>query len=230
MRKSFSLLLASLVYATGFLLALSAVVTFFMCLFYLFATGEKSAYYEGAGAAFTVGIAALFCFLTAGYIHPEFSDRKEFSRRFKDHARYKGFWAGEKVTYDFVMVSAQKHEVEPLILPWWAPFIGEKRQAIRVYAKSGIYLIDNEDGYGFEKLQQGFGSHFIGHRGYYKALVHSAVPVDKEIRQFDKDTWDIIEFQVDRYWTEHDRKTWEKIKAIRKDLTAANYFGALANL
>lgn len=218
MRKSFGLLCASALYVIGIFSAFAAVITVAMAFWYLLFCGDKAAYYTGCGAAANVVFFAFLLMYIAGRLDSEFAFNSKPKDPFPDNLKYKGYWNGLPCRYEFVVVKVSPTDFDPLVFPWWCPYVGDERQAVKVNIRGGktIY-IDNEDGSGFLKIQEGMGLPFFGHRGFTK--VEAVRPVTDEaeqIRVFKKDVYQLIEFQVDRYWAERDRKRWDEIQKVRR--------------
>jgi hypothetical protein len=88
-------------------------------------------------------------------------------------AQYATYWNGERCRA--VRVKLRVEEPPNGMFPkyWARDLIGTVRKAVRVEYGNDIFYLDNEEGYGWEKVTKYFGSPSVPHANLHGTEVHT---------------------------------------------------------
>lgn len=126
-----------------------------------------------------------------------------------------GYWNGKPVEYEVVMVEIT-NKLEGS-MPWCKPFIGEKRQAVKVIVPNHRpFYLDNEDGSGYLKVISG-GNPKTAHRSLGDPNELKPVPREHWQTKEDKNTAKNIKDASDAYWKKEDPEGFKRVEHLRRN-------------
>lgn len=130
--------------------------------------------------------------------------------------RLSAYWNGIKCEMEVIRIRLIESNDVPLLY-WGKPFYGQDRQAIRVFAQGGSFVIDNEDGMGYNKLTVGMGSPRYGHRSIFAyEEIGTEAPID--IIKWNPMTHDFIEHKIREWQHKHHPDDYEKLRALEREI------------
>lgn len=74
------------------------------------------------------------------------------------------YWNGEPALAEQVVVTVPEWRDGDPPAAWWEPFAGTERRAVIVVYNNDRFILDDEDGSGYQKVTQGFGGPSWPHR------------------------------------------------------------------
>ncbi|MBC9913141.1 hypothetical protein [Chitinophaga varians] len=145
-----------------------------------------------------------------------------------------GYWNGEPARFEVVEITVgdepeemkQHFTKQPAFTGkrylWFVPFIGQKRQAVRVIYKREVFYLDNSDGMGLNKVLNG-GSPRHGHKSIYPGPQSVIRPLpSNEWIHYSYEKYQHVEEEVKAAWIARD-PTYidhlQQMEILRKSFT-----------
>lgn len=130
---------------------------------------------------------------------------------------FNGYWNGENCTFNIVNVVIPEFKDGYPKMAWWKPYEGDVRQAVIVIYKGAKFLIDNETGYGYNKVVNGGGGPGHPHKSLppLDDCIIKSYCILEENNPFDIGKYSAESKFEDEYWEKKDPDGFKRVQALK---------------